>query len=306
MFNFKTENLDPSFKIIGIGEIGCNTLNVMMEQNIEGFEFVQISSDLYTHDTDHTHTIIQLTDLPIKEGINVLKEILKDTEMVIIISSLGDKSDSYAIFPLIKIARALNILTISIATVPRNFAKNNLSHAKMIIKEFAKYTDSFFIIDTAKLLYQNTFNTPPIEFNNEIYYVLSWIISGMMIDIGAFTEPSVDLAAMHRYYNNKGQGAVGIGTGKGHKRDITAIDRTVKSLRSQGYLFAHAETILISITCGTDLRMKEMGNIIYKIFEAASKDTDIIKNVLLDSEMNDEIRVVVCAIGLNADAQWLV
>ncbi|MBP9691353.1 cell division protein FtsZ, partial [Candidatus Woesebacteria bacterium] len=92
-------------KVFGVGGAGCNTINRMVKEGLEGVEFVAVNTDAQTlaNSLAHTHINIGLNltkglgaganpeigRKAAEENLEDLQRVLEDTDMVFITGGMG-------------------------------------------------------------------------------------------------------------------------------------------------------------------------------------------------------------------------
>jgi len=96
-----------------------------------------------------------------------------------------------------------------------------------------------------------------------------------------------------------GMAMMGSGIGRGDDRALAAAEAAIKNPLLEDINLAGACGILVNITAGPNLTMREFEEIGSTVQELASDDATIVIGTALDPEIQDDIRVTVVATGLN-------
>ena len=158
---------DSIIKVLGVGGGGCNAVNYMYSQKIEGCTFVVCNTDSQA---------LNKCDVPIKiqlgeglgagtnptEGRNaalnsqdeIASKVLDNrTEMLFITAGMGGGTGTGAAPVIASMARKKGILTVGVVTIPfRSQGPETMIKAIDGINELEKNVDSLLIIDNEKIL----------------------------------------------------------------------------------------------------------------------------------------------------------
>ena len=159
-----------NIKVIGVGGGGGNAVNRMVENGVQGVEFVSINTDMQALNYSQATTKIQIGEKLTKgQGAGANPEIgrkaaeeskdqiaaaLANTNMIFITAGLGGGTGTGAAPVVAQIARELGILTVGVVTRPFAFeGKKRLEQALSGIEELNKNVDSLVIIPNERLKY---------------------------------------------------------------------------------------------------------------------------------------------------------
>ena len=157
-----------NIKVIGVGGGGGNAVNRMVENGVQGVEFVSINTDMQALNYSQASTKIQIGEKLTKgQGAGANPEIgrkaaeeskdqiaaaLANTNMVFITAGMGGGTGTGAAPVVAQIARELGILTVGVVTRPFAFeGKKRLEQALSGIEELNKNVDSLVIIPNERL-----------------------------------------------------------------------------------------------------------------------------------------------------------
>ena len=144
-----------NIKVIGVGGGGGNAVNRMVENGVQGVEFVSINTDMQALNYSQASTKIQIGEKLTKgQGAGANPEIgrkaaeeskdqiaaaLANTNMVFITAGMGGGTGTGAAPVVAQIARELGILTVGVVTRPFAFeGKKRLEQALSGIEELNK------------------------------------------------------------------------------------------------------------------------------------------------------------------------
>ena len=113
---------------------------------------------------------------------------------------------------------------------------------------------------------------------------------------------NVDFADVRTVMSEMGMAMMGTGTARGDDRAVAAAEAAINNPLLEDVNLAGACGILVNVTAGPNLTMREFDDIGQVIHEFASEDATVVVGTALDPELQDEVRVTVVATGLNRAA----
>ena len=162
-----THEADSIIKVIGVGGGGCNAVNYMFNQKIEGCTFVVCNTDSQALNKCDVPVKIQLGEglgagTNPTEGRNaalnsqdeIMQKVLDNrTEMLFITAGMGGGTGTGAAPVIAAMARKKGILTVGVVTIPfRSQGPETMIKAIDGINELEKNVHSLLIIDNEKIL----------------------------------------------------------------------------------------------------------------------------------------------------------
>jgi len=193
----------------------------------------------------------------------------------------------------------MGILTVAVVTKPFLFeAKRRMTIAEEGIDELSKHVDSLITIPNAKLpevlgedaLLLNCFTAA-----ND---VLQGAVQGIAELITRQGLINVDFADVRTVMSEMGMAVMGAGQAKGEDRAIMAVQAAIGSPLLEEVNLQGACGVLVNITAGMNLTMREFEEIGTAISALASDDATVVIGTVIDPEIGDELRVTVVATGL--------
>jgi cell division protein FtsZ len=99
-----------------------------------------------------------------------------------------------------------------------------------------------------------------------------------------------------------GMAMMGAGLSSGDDRAIIAAQTAIGSPLLEDVNLSGACGILVNITAGTNLTMKEYEEVGGTVSDLASEDATVVMGTVIDPDMGDDLRVTVVATGLGDSA----
>ena len=153
---------------MGVGGAGGNAINEMIENGMQGVEFIAVNTD--AQDLKHSKAKskiqiglnltkglgagakIDIGQAAADESLNEIINVLQGANMVFIAAGMGGGTGTGAAPIIAQMAREMNILTVGIVTTPFSFeGKLRNDQAQAGIEKLRNHVDSLIIINNNKL-----------------------------------------------------------------------------------------------------------------------------------------------------------
>lgn len=318
------DSYSPSavIKVIGIGGGGGNAVKQMVDANIEGVDFICANTDAQALQHSSAKTALQLGSNVTKglgaganpevgrqsalEDRERIAEVLDGADMVFITAGMGGGTGTGATPVVAEIAKELGILTVAVVTKPFSFeGRRRMSLAQSGIKELGKHVDSLITIPNDKLLAVLGGEVTLLSAFAAANDVLHGAVQGIAELITRPGLINVDFADVRTIMFEQGSAMMGAGRSSGEDRAMMAAEAAIGSPLLEDVNLSGACGILVNITAGKNLSMKEVQEVGKIIEEIAADDANIVYGTVIDAEMSDELRVTVVATGLGNTGRQL-
>src|SRR5688500_5531037 len=304
-------------KVVGVGGGGGNAVNRMIDEVLEGVEFVSVNTDAQALRTSKSGTKIQIGQkltrglgagarpeigrAALEESREEVKESLRGADLVFITAGMGGGTGTGAA-PLIgELSRELGALTIAVVTKPFLFeGRKRLRQAEEGLTELKRAVDTMIVVPNERLLSVVGKGTSFRDALKKADEVLLHATQGISDLIRVTGEVNVDFADVRTIMSSRGAALMGTGFGQGENRAMIAAQEAISSPLLDNITINGAAGVLINITGGMDLAIDEVTTISQVIQEAAGEEAEIIFGAVHDPHMKEEIRVTVIATGFAA------
>ena len=312
------ENYTPSaeIKVIGVGGGGGNAVSQMIDVGIEGVEFIAANTDAQALRQFKGRTLLQIGSSVAKglgaganpevgrqaalEDRDRIIEMITGADMVFITAGMGGGTGTGAAPVIAQAAKELGILTVAVVTKPFHFeAKRRMAIAEQGIEELAKHVDSLIIIPNSKLpevMGEDALLLNAFKAAND---VLQGAVQGIAELITRQGLINVDFADVRTVMSEMGMAVMGAGQARGEDRAIMAVQAAIGSPLLEEVNLQGACGVLVNITAGMNLTMREFEEIGSAVADLASDDATVVIGTVIDPEIGDELRVTVVATGLH-------
>ncbi len=303
-------------KIIGVGGGGCNAVNYMYNQKIEGCTFIVCNTDAQALNSCDVPIKIQLGEglgagCNPTEGRNAAlnsqeeimdKVINSNTGMLFITAGMGGGTGTGAAPVIAAMAKKKGILTVGVVTIPFK-SEGNESMSKAIdgINELEKNVDSMIIINNEKI-YQEYGDLLIQDAFPKADEVLGTAVRGITEIIKKRGYINVDFKDVKTMMTDSGMALMGCGTGTGANRIKDAVKSAMDSPLLNDFDIKTAKNVLINITVGYNkegLQAKQVNEIDNLIKEYTGKANNFKKGIVFDydPEFGDKVNITVIATG---------
>jgi cell division protein FtsZ len=312
------EKLAPNavIKVIGVGGGGGNAVAHMVNSNIEGVEFVVANTDAQAMKSCASHTHLQLGGNVTKglgaganpevgrqaalEDRERIEEMLEGADMVFITAGMGGGTGTGAAPVVAQLAKEKGILTVAVVTKPFPFeGRRRMQVALKGIEDLSQHVDSLITVPNEKLLSVLGREVTLLNAFKAANDVLQGAVQGIA---DLITNPgliNVDFADVRTVMSEMGMAMMGSGTARGDDRAQAAAEAAINNPLLEDVNLNGACGILVNVTAGPNLTMREFDEIGRVIHEFASEDATVVIGTSLDPDMQDDVRVTVVATGLN-------
>ena len=305
-------------KVIGVGGGGGNAVEHMVEQNLEGVDFICANTDAQALKNSSARTAIQLGNT-ITKGLGAganpeigrdaaledrerIQEILEGADMVFITAGMGGGTGTGGAPIVAQIAREMNILTVAVVTRPFSFeGKKRMDIAGNGIEELKGYVDSLITIPNEKLLSVLGKNVSLLDAFRAANDVLLGAVQGIAELITRPGLINVDFADVRTVMSEMGMAMMGSGQATGEDRAREAAEAAIASPLLEDVNLSGARGILVNVTAGMDMSIGEFEEVGNTVKAFASDNATVVVGTVIDPEMTGELRVTVVATGLGQE-----
>ncbi|QOC23202.1 cell division protein FtsZ [Wenzhouxiangella sp. AB-CW3] len=311
------ENYTPgaTIKVVGIGGGGGNAVNQMVESAIEGVDFICVNTDSQALRNFSGKTTLQIGSSVTKglgaganpevgrqaalEDRDRIGEMLDGCDMVFLTAGMGGGTGTGAIPVVAQTAKEMGILTVAVVTRPFPFeGQRRMAVAQQGLDELAHHVDSLITIPNAKLLSVLGSEVTLLDAFKSANQVLSGAVQGIAELITRPGLINVDFADVRTVMSEMGMAMMGAGSARGEDRALMAAQAAIGSPLLEDVDLNGACGILVNVTAGMNLSMKEFEEVGTTVADLASDDATVVMGTVIDPDMTDDLRVTVVATGL--------
>lgn len=299
--------------VVGVGGGGCNSINRMIDAGIKGVEFIAVNTDKQAlRSCKATKKIVigekltggrgagampEIGEKAAQESEDVLKDTLKNSNMVFITAGMGGGTGTGAAPVIATIAKEIGCLTIGVVTTPFDFEKRIKSKlADEGIEKLQQSVDTLIIISNQALLQDNP-NIPIIEAWKRADDVLRQGVQGISDLIINPGEINIDFADIQTVMKDKGQALMGVGVSKGDNAAAEAVALALENPLMPDLVVDTAKAILVNVSGSSKMTLKDFNTVMKHIENITSEDSLVIVGQTFDDFLEDRIKVTIIATG---------
>ena len=317
--NFKApeiKELQPRLLVLGVGGAGGNAINEMIDNKLQGVEFIAVNTDAQDLKLSKAKTRIQIglnltkglgagAKLDIgqaaaDESLNEIVNTLQGANMVFIAAGMGGGTGTGAAHVIARAAKELNILTVGVVTLPFLYeGPSRMRRAQQGLEELRKHVDTIIVIPNQNLFKianeQPTFEESFNLSNNVLMHGVQ-SITDFMVRPGLI---NLDFADVETVMASMGKAMMGTGEAEGEGRAMKATEMAISNPLIDDYTLKGAKGLLVNITGGKDLKLFEVDEVVNKIRSEVEADAEVIIGAITDTSLEGKIRVSIVATSLD-------
>jgi len=317
--NFKTpeiKELQPRLLVMGVGGAGGNAINEMIENGMQGVEFIAVNTDAQDLKHSKAKSKIQIglnltkglgagAKLDIgqaaaDESLNEIINVLQGANMVFIAAGMGGGTGTGAAHVIARAAKELNILTVGVVTLPFLYeGPSRMQRAQIGLEELRKHVDTIIVIPNQNLFKianeQTTFEESFNLSNNVLMHGVQ-SVTDLMVRPGII---NLDFADVETVMASMGKAMMGTGEAEGDGRAMQATEMAISNPLIDDYTLKGAKGLLVNITGGKDLKLFEVDEVVNKIRSEVEADAEVIIGAITDTSLEGKIRVSIVATSLD-------
>ncbi len=303
-------------KVVGVGGGGGNAVNRMIEERLEGVEFVSVNTDAQALLNSKSDVKLQIGKKltrglgagarpevgrqAIEENRDEVLRAMTHADLVFVTCGMGGGTGTGAAPVVCELARQAGALTVGIVTKPFLFeGRKRMRQAELGIAEMRKNVDTMIVVPNERLLAVVGKGIPFQEALKKADEVLLHATQGISSLISVTGLVNVDFADVRTVMQNGGSALMGTGVGRGENRAVEAAQQAIASPLLDNVSISGATGVLVNITGGEDLTLGEVHQINEIVHEAVGEEAEIIFGAVHEPAMHGEIRVTVIATGFD-------
>lgn len=305
------QNNSVVIKVVGIGGAGVNAVNRMIEERLNGVEFIAVDTDEQTVSMSDANIKLEIGRAVTRgqgaggnpevgaqaaeEQRQELEKALEGADMVFVTAGEGGGTGTGGAPVVANIARSFGALTIAVVTCPFEFeGRRRASQAERGIERVRSEVDTLIVVPNNRLLsisdrhvsVLDAFKAADQVLLSGVYGITDLIIRPGLINLGFADVKSV--------LSGAGSALMGTGSSRGDDRCVAAAEMAISSPLLEASIDG-TSSLLMWIQGGRDLGLFEINEAAQLVFSSAAPEANIIVGALIDDALGDEVRVTVIA-----------
>src|SRR5512146_175288 len=298
-------------KVIGVGGGGCNAVNRMIDEGLQGIEFIAVNTAgqarLQSKAAVRVRVggkvtrglgaggIPEIGRKAAEESAEELYEVLKGADMCFVTSGMGGGTGTGAAPIVAQIAKEVGALTIGVVTRPFTFeGSRRAQSAEAGISKLKEHADTLIVIPNDRLLQMVDKRASLQDAFRLADDVLRQGIQGISELITVLGLINLDFADVRTIMSEGGAALMAVGKASGEDRARIAAEQAISS-QLLDITIDGARGVLFNITGGPSLTLFEVNQAAALIRETAHPEVNMIFGAVIDPDLADEIRVTVIA-----------
>ena len=314
LLEIKTNDAESAAKIIvvGVGGAGNNAVNRMVDEQIDGVDFIGVNTDKQALQLCKAPMLLQIGEKLTKglgagakpeigekaaeESAEEISAALKGADMVFVTCGMGGGTGTGAAPVVAKLAKDMGILTVGVVTKPFRFeAKTRMKNAVNGIERIKQNVDTLIVIPNDKVLQISDRRTTMPEALKKADEVLQQAVQGITDLINLPAIINLDFADIQTVMKDKGIAHIGIGEGKGDDKALEAVKMAVESPLLETTINGATDVIL---NVSGDITLPDASDAADYVQSLTGEDINIIFGAMYDESKADSCIVTVIATGL--------
>ena len=314
-------NQDPKstarIKVIGLGGAGCNTISRLHALQLSGVELIAANTDRQClHANPAANKILlganltrglgsggdpQIGQAAAEQSYRELIAAMRDCDLLFLTAGMGGGTGSGAIQIAARIAKSLDIPSMSFVTVPFTFeAGKRQQNAREAVARLQPFTDTLVTIPNDRLL-----NLAGADATLQSAFGLSddILIKGIQAlseMLGTSGLVNIDLSHVLRLIKNGGGTFISLGYGQGDGRAIRAIENALSHPLLEDIPISQSKGMIVKFSGA--ITVTEMQAAMSYLQSRTSPDTEILPTLNSQERPDGQVLVTLLATGIGATA----
>tara|TARA_B100000700_G_scaffold325705_1_gene435195 strand:+ start:212 stop:1678 length:1467 start_codon:yes stop_codon:yes gene_type:complete len=313
------KELKPRILVMGIGGAGGNAINAMIEDGMQGVEFVAVNTDAQDLKVNKADAKIQIGmnltkglgagakhdigQAAADESLNEIVTYLQGANMVFITAGMGGGTGTGASHVVARAAKELNILTVGVITLPFSYeGPKRMRRAIEGWEKLKKHLDASIVVPNQnlfKIANEATTFEKSFSLSNDVLKHGVRSVTDLMVRPGLI---NLDFADVETVMSSMGKAMMGTGEAEGENRALTATELALNNPLIDDYSLKGAKGLLVNITGGEDIKLFEVDQAVNKIRAEVDPDAELIFGAIKDEKLNGKMRVSIVATALDGEA----
>jgi cell division protein FtsZ len=303
----------PPIKVVGVGGGGCNAVNRMIAEQIQGVQFVAVNTDAQALQQSPAEVKIRVGD-KLTKGLGVggdpgkglraaeesrdeLLEAIRGCEMVFVTAGMGGGTGTGASPLVAEVAKEAGALTIGVVTKPFGFeGAKRRAQAEEGVQRLQEKVDTLIVIPNDRLLEICDDKTTIEDAFRTADDILLQGIRGISEIITLPGEINLDFADVRKIMSEAGPALMAIGRASGADRAAEAARMAISSPLLEVSIDG-ARGVLFNITGGKNLGLHEINAAAQVIYDVVDPGAEIIFGTATDARLGDEVQITLIATG---------
>lgn len=299
-------------KVIGIGGGGCNAVNRMIAERVQGVEFIAMNTDAQALAVSKAARRVQLGESATRglgsggdpevgraaaeESAETIRRCVADADMVFIAAGLGGGTGTGGAPLVARAAREAGALTVAVVTKPFLFeGPRRRRVAEEGAARITEFADTIITVPNDRLLQIAERRTTLQEAFAAADDVLRQGVQGISDIILQPGIINVDFADVRAVMRDAGSAMMGLGRASGQGAARAAAEKAANSPLLERNIQG-ARRLLVNIESGPSLALNEIHEAMEYLIQFTEPDeADVIVGHVLREDLGDEVMITLMA-----------
>lgn len=317
------EGKKAKIKCVGVGGGGGNAINRMVSSGIEDVTFIAVNTDAQDLMRNKAVCRLQVGEKLTKglgvggdpkkgreaalESCDALKLLVSDTDLLFITAGMGGGTGTGVAPEIARIAKEAygdNILVVGVVTRPfrsEGIPREQIAHEGL--EQLRKYADCVIVVPNDKICENINSETSMEDAFKLADEVLLQAVKGISEVILKPGEINIDYNDLKKIMLKSGQALIGIGSAKGRKRHLEAIEKAIHSPLLENSDITGAKGVILFFSSAERITMLEQQEAANIVNQSATKRAFIKFGYMHDATVpKGELKITVIATGFQGNA----
>ncbi|HEX4510985.1 MAG TPA: cell division protein FtsZ [Burkholderiaceae bacterium] len=301
-------------KVIGVGGGGGNAVEHMVNEGVQGVEFIAANTDAQALNRSGAAVIIQLGSKGLgaggkpevgraaaEEAVDQIRDAISGANMLFITAGMGGGTGTGAAPVIARVAKEMGILTVGVVTKPFEFeGGRRMKSADNGVAELEANVDSLIVVLNEKLLEVLGDDVTQEQAFAHANDVLKNAVGGISDIIHIPGLVNVDFEDVKTVMSEPGKAMMGTAIAQGPDRSHKAAEAAVACPLLEGIDLSGAKGVLVLIAASRQtFKLSESKRAMETIRRYAAEEAHVIFGTAYDESLGDQLRVTVIATGLS-------
>lgn len=310
------ESRQTEITVVGCGGAGCNTIDRMYQEGIEGAQLVALNTDvqhLSKIGADSkllvgqsltggkgTGSVPEIGKKAAMESEQSIEDTVEGADMVFVTAGLGGGTGTGTIPVVARAARAADALTVAVVTLPFTAeGKLRRDNADMGLDQLRAAADTVIVIPNDRLL--DTVGDLPVQQAFKVSdEILMRAVKGITELITRSLMVNLDFSDVETVMESGGVAMIGFGESDS---DAKALDALRSAIRSPllDVDISGADAALVNVTGGPEMTIDEAEGVVEELYDRVDPGARIIWGTGIDEGLGDTIQTMIVVTGVSSE-----
>lgn len=306
--------------VVGIGGCGCNTVNMLHENNLSGqVNLVAVNTDLAALNSINVEKKILIGEnltngygaganptigyQAAQESEDLLRSAIMDSDIVIITAGFGGGTGTGASPLVAKIARELNINCLAIVTLPfESEGQMRMDYALQGIDDIKEPIHAYITLSNDLLLAGLGESVGLFSAFNQSNEVLRNLLIALVHMLNETGYVNVDKNDFSTILSFEGESILGVGKADSEEEAFDALDQALNNPLVSIANIDTAKGIIFQLFCKSEPKLSTYNGLIDHIrTKVTNRSVLIVPGVSLEPNLSSEIEILIIGSGICSD-----